>query len=39
MSTERRPYGGRITTFVVLSCITAGLGGVIFGYDLGISGK
>ncbi|CAL4998110.1 unnamed protein product [Urochloa decumbens] len=35
---ERRNYGGRVTTFVVLSCITAGMGGVIFGYDIGISG-
>lgn len=31
-------YGGHVTTFVVLSCITAGMGGVIFGYDIGISG-
>jgi len=35
---EFRRYGGRVTTFVVLSCITAGMGGVIFGYDIGISG-
>uniref|UniRef100_A0A0E0B0H5 Major facilitator superfamily (MFS) profile domain-containing protein n=1 Tax=Oryza glumipatula TaxID=40148 RepID=A0A0E0B0H5_9ORYZ len=33
-----RRYGGRVTTFVVLSCITAGMGGVIFGYDIGVSG-
>ncbi|CAN6215186.1 unnamed protein product [Urochloa humidicola] len=33
-----RHYGGRITTFVVLSCVTAGMGGVIFGYDIGIAG-
>ncbi|KAJ4775148.1 hypothetical protein LUZ62_059405 [Rhynchospora pubera] len=31
-------YGGKITTFAVLSCITAGMGGVIFGYDIGVSG-
>ncbi|CAM0912691.1 unnamed protein product [Alopecurus aequalis] len=30
--------GGRITAFVVLSCITAGMGGAIFGYDIGIAG-
>uniref|UniRef100_A0ACD5XQQ1 Uncharacterized protein n=1 Tax=Avena sativa TaxID=4498 RepID=A0ACD5XQQ1_AVESA len=30
--------GGRVTTFVVLSCITAGMGGAIFGYDIGIAG-
>ncbi|KQK17831.2 hypothetical protein BRADI_1g37000v3, partial [Brachypodium distachyon] len=29
---------GRVTAFVVLSCITAGMGGVIFGYDIGIAG-
>ncbi|WKA06557.1 hypothetical protein VitviT2T_024452 [Vitis vinifera] len=31
-------YNGRITLFVVLSCMMAGMGGVIFGYDIGISG-
>ncbi|XP_066370491.1 hexose carrier protein HEX6-like [Miscanthus floridulus] len=35
---QDRRYGGRITTFVVLSCMTAGMGGVIFGYDIGIAG-
>nr|ACL36477.1 hexose transporter [Triticum aestivum] len=30
--------GGRVTMFVVLSCITAGMGGAIFGYDIGIAG-
>ncbi|CAL5045644.1 unnamed protein product [Urochloa decumbens] len=35
---EDRQYGGRITAFVVLSCMTAGMGGVIFGYDIGIAG-
>ena len=34
-----RQYGGRITLFVVLSCVTAALGGAIFGYDLGTSGE
>lgn len=32
-------YNGRVTTFVVISCVMAGMGGVIFGYDIGISGK
>jgi MFS transporter, SP family, sugar:H+ symporter len=36
---QDRRYGGRITAFVVLSCMTAGMGGVIFGYDIGIAGK
>ncbi|RCV20109.1 hypothetical protein SETIT_4G029600v2 [Setaria italica] len=35
---QERHYGGRITAFVVLSCMTAGMGGVIFGYDIGIAG-
>uniref|UniRef100_A0A0D9WLM1 Major facilitator superfamily (MFS) profile domain-containing protein n=1 Tax=Leersia perrieri TaxID=77586 RepID=A0A0D9WLM1_9ORYZ len=29
---------GKVTAFVVLSCITAAMGGVIFGYDIGIAG-
>ncbi|KAK4285201.1 hypothetical protein QN277_001931 [Acacia crassicarpa] len=29
---------GKITVFVVLSCMMAAMGGVIFGYDIGISG-
>jgi hypothetical protein len=40
-SQERRGGGagtGRVTAFVVLSCVTAGMGGVIFGYDIGIAG-
>lgn len=32
-------YSGRVTPFVVLSCVVAGSGGVLFGYDLGISGS
>lgn len=31
-------YNGRMTWFVVLSCMMAAMGGVIFGYDIGISG-
>lgn len=31
-------YNGRITWFVVLSSIVAATGGIIFGYDIGISG-
>ncbi|AES68430.1 putative major facilitator, sugar transporter, major facilitator superfamily [Medicago truncatula] len=29
---------GRITLYVVLSCMMAAMGGVIFGYDIGITG-
>ncbi|THG04350.1 hexose carrier protein HEX6-like [Camellia sinensis] len=31
-------YNGRMTSFVVLCCMIAATGGVIFGYDIGISG-
>ncbi|OMO94843.1 hexose carrier protein HEX6-like protein [Corchorus capsularis] len=31
-------YNGRMTVLVVLSCMMAATGGIIFGYDLGISG-
>ena len=31
-------YNGKMTLFVVLSCIVAATGGLIFGYDIGISG-
>ncbi|KAG1354408.1 putative Hexose carrier protein HEX6 [Cocos nucifera] len=31
-------YNGRVTVFVVLSCMVAASGGLLFGYDLGISG-
>ncbi|KAJ0965875.1 hypothetical protein J5N97_027013 [Dioscorea zingiberensis] len=31
-------YKGRVTPFVVLACVTAAIGGSIFGYDIGISG-
>ncbi|KAJ0094235.1 hypothetical protein Patl1_16388 [Pistacia atlantica] len=33
-----RRYEGRITPFVVITCLVAALGGLLFGYDLGISG-
>ncbi|XP_039122297.1 hexose carrier protein HEX6-like isoform X1 [Dioscorea cayenensis subsp. rotundata] len=33
-----RNYNGRITLFVVLSCIVASSGGFLFGYDIGVSG-
>lgn len=31
-------YTGKMTPFVVLSCMMAAMGGVIFGYDIGIAG-
>ncbi|KAF4362693.1 hypothetical protein F8388_000287 [Cannabis sativa] len=31
-------YSGKMTPFVIFSCMMAAMGGVIFGYDIGISG-
>ncbi|KAK1399671.1 hexose carrier protein HEX6-like [Heracleum sosnowskyi] len=31
-------YRKKITVFVVLSCMVAAMGGILFGYDIGISG-
>ncbi|CAL5427392.1 unnamed protein product [Camellia sinensis] len=31
-------YEGRVTGFVVITCLVAATGGLIFGYDIGISG-
>ncbi|KAI3918878.1 hypothetical protein MKW98_017326 [Papaver atlanticum] len=33
-----KDYGGKITMFVFVTCLVAATGGLIFGYDLGISG-
>ncbi|KAJ7949492.1 Hexose carrier protein [Quillaja saponaria] len=38
ITNEGGQYNGRITLFVVLSCMMAAMGGVIFGYDIGIAG-
>ncbi|KAI3421666.1 PPR_long domain-containing protein [Psidium guajava] len=29
---------GGVTPFVVVTCVVAAMGGLLFGYDLGISG-
>lgn len=31
-------YNGRMTSLVILSCAIAASGGLVFGYDIGISG-
>ena len=31
-------YEGHITSYVILACIVGAFGGLIFGYDIGISG-
>ncbi|KAK9146378.1 hypothetical protein Sjap_006281 [Stephania japonica] len=35
---EVKDFGGRVTLFVIVTCLIAATGGLIFGYDLGISG-
>jgi hypothetical protein len=32
-------YPGKMTIFVFLACLVASSGGLIFGYDIGISGN
>ncbi|XP_015893050.2 sugar carrier protein A [Ziziphus jujuba] len=37
--TERaQQYKGKVTSYVVIACIVAAVGGSLFGYDIGISG-
>lgn len=33
-----KEYPGSLTPFVTVTCIVAAMGGLIFGYDIGISG-
>lgn len=35
---EVKHYDGRTTFFVLLTCVLAASGGLMFGYDVGISG-
>ncbi|KAF5179202.1 Sugar transport protein [Thalictrum thalictroides] len=35
---EVKNYGGKVTVFVIMTCLVAATGGLIFGYDLGVSG-
>lgn len=32
-------YQGKVTLSVIVACLIAAVGGSIFGYDIGISGK
>jgi len=34
-----KEYPGKITLFVFITCLIAATGGLIFGYDIGISGN
>lgn len=38
ITSESGQNNGKITLYVVLSCMMAAMGGVIFGYDIGITG-
>ncbi|KAI4304323.1 hypothetical protein MLD38_039853 [Melastoma candidum] len=35
---NRKEYPGNLTPYVVVTCVIAAMGGLIFGYDIGISG-
>ncbi|GER27194.1 sugar transporter [Striga asiatica] len=34
-----KEYPGNLTTYVIVTCVIAAMGGLIFGYDIGISGN
>ena len=34
-----KEYPGKLTSYVLIICIIAAMGGLIFGYDIGISGN
>lgn len=36
---EVKNYSGKVTLFLVFTCIVAATGGLIVGYDIGISGR
>ena len=35
---NKKAYPGNLTPFVTFTCVVAAMGGLIFGYDIGISG-
>lgn len=37
-SKNGRHYEGKVTSFVLVTCLVAAMGGLLFGYDLGITG-
>lgn len=39
IKSDGKQYNGKITRFVLLSCMIAASGGIIFGYDVGVSGS
>lgn len=34
-----KQYPGNLTAYVIVTCVIAAMGGLIFGYDIGISGN
>ncbi|XLS68713.1 hypothetical protein HN51_019736, partial [Arachis hypogaea] len=34
-----KPVTGEVTAFVLITCVVAAIGGLLFGYDLGITGE
>ena len=38
IESENVQSNGKITLYVVLSCMMAGMGGLLFGYDIGVAG-
>ncbi|XP_051143823.1 hexose carrier protein HEX6-like [Andrographis paniculata] len=38
IKSDGRDYAGRVTLYLLLSCIIAASGGIIFGYDVGVTG-
>lgn len=34
-----KAYPGNLTLYVTFTCVVAAMGGLIFGYDIGISGN
>ena len=34
-----KEYPGNLTPYVLVTCVVAAMGGLIFGYDIGISGN
>lgn len=39
VSKADKVYPGHLTPYVMVTCLAAAFGGLIFGYDIGISGK
>lgn len=39
LNPKRAEYEGHFTGYVLVTCIVGAFGGLIFGYDIGISGK